>query len=233
MPRKRLPRGFYSPGSRGFIRVKNCELVEAKSSEREKVVVRLITDLRQFWTSLEVWSFIIFFFLSFLTVKYSDKFDRFEMKIWKWKSNDDANVVKYVTNIRAVSSNGELTVSLISERVKDYSRIRTHPISVPLFSFSPSGCLASKPLSTPLGTVASMKGETRGGQRGQLMPAGWNRERFIPWKQQGRCFLVCRESRASNHPVYFTCDPISLSVLPLSKESLFRFIEIKSGLILR
>lgn len=83
-------------------------------------------------------------------------------------------------------------VSLISERVKDYSRIRTHPISVPLFSFSPSGCLASKPLSTPLGTVASMKGETRGGQRGQLMPAGWNRERFIPWKQQGRCFLVCR-----------------------------------------
>lgn len=101
-------------------------------------------------------------------------------------------------------------VSLISERVKDYSRIRTHPISAPLFSFSPSGCLASKPLSTPLGTVASMKGETRGGQRGQLMPAGWNRERFIPWKQQGRCFLVCRESRASNHPVYFTCDPISL-----------------------
>lgn len=108
MPRKRLPRGFYSPGSRGFIRVKNCELVEAKSSEREKVVVRLITDLRQFWTSLEVWSFIIFFFLSFLIVKYSDKFDRFEMKIWKWKSNDDANVVKYVTNRRAVSSNGEL-----------------------------------------------------------------------------------------------------------------------------
>lgn len=53
-------------------------------------------------------SFIIFFFLSFLIVKYSDKFDRFEMKIWKWKSNDDANVVKYVTNRRAVSSNGEL-----------------------------------------------------------------------------------------------------------------------------
>lgn len=110
MPRKRLPRGFYSPGSRGFIRVKNCELVEAKSSEREKVVVRLITDCASCERLLKcgLASFIIFFFLSFLIVKYSDKFDRFEMKIWKWKSNDDANVVKYVTNRRAVSSNGEL-----------------------------------------------------------------------------------------------------------------------------
>lgn len=81
----------------------------------------------------------------------------------------------------------------------------------------------SKPLSTLLGTVASMKGETRRGQRGQLMPAG-SRERFIPWKQQARCFLVCRESRASNHPsVYFTRDPISLRH-PSVERILFRHI---------
>lgn len=77
MPRKRSPRGFYSLGSRGFIRVKNCEF-EAKSSEREKVVVRLITDSARTCAASErlfkrvckdtndLASFIILFFLSLL-----------------------------------------------------------------------------------------------------------------------------------------------------------------------
>ena len=105
MPRKRSPRGFYSLGSRGFIRVKNCELVEAKSSEREKVVVRLITDSARTCAASErlfkrvckdTNDLASYPFFSFLIVRYSDKFDRFEMKIWKWKSNDDTNV--YMTN---------------------------------------------------------------------------------------------------------------------------------------
>lgn len=110
---------------------------------------------------------------------------------------------------------------LISERVKDYSRIRTHPVPrIPLFSFPPSGCVALKPLSNSVGNwSASMKGETRRGQR--TINASWMESWAVhPVETTGTVFPCLSVNPDRRIIRRFISRAIRL-VIPLSKESLF------------